>query len=84
MLKSTIQLESGIEPAEVAILVQKASQFKSKISLSIEEKTANAKSMLGIISLNLQNGHIVRLTAEGEDEHHALPEMEQLLQTQGA
>lgn len=84
MIERSVKVSSILDPAEVAILVQKASQFKSRISLSVEEKTANAKSMLGIISLNLQHGQSVQLTADGEDEQQALPELEQLIQNQGA
>lgn len=46
-----------------------------------EEKTANAKSIMGIISLNLQGGQTVKIVADGEDEQKAIPEMEHFLAT---
>ncbi|MCL2404011.1 MAG: HPr family phosphocarrier protein [Defluviitaleaceae bacterium] len=60
------------------MLVQTASKFKSRISLVIDEKTANAKSIMGIISLNMQEGQAVKIMAEGEDASTAVAELEAL------
>ena len=79
MLESSIRVNSIFEPNSAAKLVQKASQFKSRISLVSEEKTANAKSIMGIISLNLQGGNIVKLVVDGEDAEQAVPELEHIL-----
>ena len=79
MVESSVQVNSIFEPNSAALLVQKASQYKSRISLVAEEKTANAKSIMGIISLNLTGGNIVKLVADGEDENQALPELENIL-----
>lgn len=81
MIESSIQVHSILEPNSAAQLVQKASQFKSRISLVSEEKTANAKSIMGIISLNLVGGNIVKVIADGEDENQVLPELEQFLRS---
>lgn len=78
MIERSIQVQSIFEPNTAALLVQKASQFKSRISLVAEEKTANAKSIMGIISLNL-GGNTVKLVADGEDEQQVLPELELIL-----
>jgi len=79
LIESSIKVNSIFEPNSAAQLVQKASQYKSRISLVSDEKTANAKSIMGIISLNLRGGNIVKLVAEGEDEQQALPEIEHIL-----
>jgi len=84
LIESSIQVNSIFEPNAAAQLVQKASQFKSRISLISEEKTANAKSIMGIISLNLRGGNVVKLVAEGEDESQALPELEHILRDAAA
>jgi len=78
LIERSIQVQSIFEPNTAALLVQKASQFKSRISLVAEEKTANAKSIMGIISLNL-GGNTVKLVADGEDEQQVLPELELIL-----
>ena len=79
MIKQTIQVGASFESKTLAELVQKASQFKSHISLVVEEKTANAKSIMGIISLNLQSGNTVTIAADGEDAKQATAEMEYII-----
>ena len=84
MIERSIQVNSFSETSAAANLVQTASQFKSRISLVAEEKTANAKSIMGIFSLDLQNGQVVKIVADGEDELLVLPKLELLLQSPGA
>jgi len=79
MVERVLTVGASFESATVAQLVQKASQFKSHISLVVEEKTANAKSIMGIISLNLQNGHAVTVIANGEDETEVFSELESII-----
>ena len=67
MTEKSVKLSAFFEPSAVAMLVQTASKFESRISLVLEEKTANAKSIMGIISLNMQEGQTVKIVAEGED-----------------
>jgi len=79
LIERNVQVNSSFEPKEAALLVQTASRFKSSISLNRDEKTANAKSIMGIISLNLQGGQTVKIEANGDDEQEALSVMEQFL-----
>ena len=76
MVQRTISIKNFLEPTSVALLVQGASKFKSRISLVVEEKTANAKSIMGIISLNMQEGQSLNIVAEGEDAAEAVAAME--------
>jgi len=76
MAERTITITSFLEPSGVALLVQAASKFKSRISLVIEEKTANAKSIMGIISLNMKEGQALNITADGDDAAEAVQTLE--------
>ena len=67
----TIQLSTGLEARPVAQLVQVASQFNSEIYVEIGRKKVNAKSIMGMMSLALQEGDEVTVVAEGEDEEKA-------------
>ena len=78
-MEKTVKVNNLFEASTVAMLVQTASKFKSHISLVKDEKTANAKSVMGIISLNMQEGQTIKITAEGEDAHEAVPELERLI-----
>ena len=79
LVERSVQMDSFLETSSAASLVQIASRFKSRISLVAEEKTANAKSIMGLISLDLQSGNVVKIIAEGEDEQQVLPEIENVL-----
>ena len=63
----------------IAMLVQLASQFKSKINIKKEDKMVNAKSIMGMMSLVLTNGVVVTIDAEGTDEVEAVEALERLL-----
>ena len=54
-----------------AELVRIACQFQSRILLKSGEMQVNAKSIMGMMSLALQEGDEVTVVAEGEDEEKA-------------
>jgi len=68
---------SSFDTRSAALLVQTAGTFSSKISIVLDERVANAKSIMGIISLGISDGQEVQLVAEGEDERLAIPALEQ-------
>ena len=75
----TIRLENGLEARPVAMLVQVASKFDSSVYLEAGEKKVNAKSIMGMMSLGLDNGESLCVTADGEDEDAALDGIEKFL-----
>lgn len=75
----TVEMEEGLEARPIALLVQTANQFSSKVYLEIGEKRVNAKSIMGVMSLALLNGENVVLDAEGEDETEAVAALEAFL-----
>ena len=79
MTESTITLKCVLEPRTAAQLVQMASKFGSRISLRLDEKTANAKSIMGIISMQLTTGSALTITADGPDEENAVKELSDFL-----
>ena len=80
MKKSVIiGLDAGLEARPIALLVQKASQFSSKIYLEMDTKRVNAKSIMGMMSLALINGTEVVVDAEGPDEEEAITTLEAFL-----
>ncbi|MCL2578200.1 MAG: HPr family phosphocarrier protein [Defluviitaleaceae bacterium] len=79
MIERAIQVAPAFEVSSAAHLVQAASRFKSHIHLILEEKTANAKSIMGIISLDLHGGNTVKIIVDGEDESQVIPELESIL-----
>ena len=75
----TIQLSTGLEARPVAQLVQVASQFNSEIYVEIGRKKVNAKSIMGMMTLGLDAGEEVLVSAAGNDEKDAIAEIEKYL-----
>ena len=74
-----IKNDSGLESKHAALFIQKESNYKSSIWVEKDERRANAKSLLGLLSLGLGNGTKVMLIADGEDEEIAIKELEQYI-----
>ena len=56
----------------IALLIQKASNFDSSIYIEKDDRRANAKSLLGVMSLGIDSGDRLLVVAEGEDEEAAV------------
>ena len=86
MLKKTIAigLSSGLEARPVAMLVQIASQFDSQIYVENNNARVNAKSIMGMMTLGLDNGEEVTVTANGKDESEAMDGVEKYLSSPSA
>ena len=69
--KIKIQIQNGLEARPVAVLVQVASQFNSSIYVESGAKKVNAKSIMGMMSLNLIGGEEITVVTDGEDEQKA-------------
>ena len=67
-----VKTEEGFDGRPIALLVQEASQYASKIYIQIGEKNINAKSIMGMMSLDLLEGTSLTVVAEGEDEENAV------------
>ena len=78
----TIQLATGLEDRPVAQLVQVASQFESEIYVESGVKKVNAKSIMGMMTLGLDMGEQIILSAKGEDEEEAMASIEKYLNQQ--
>ena len=77
--KIKIQLKNGLEARPVAVLVQVASQYDSRIYVECENKKVNAKSIMGLMSLGLSAGEEVVVSIDGDAETNAIDEIEKYL-----
>ena len=80
-MKKTVKvhMKDGLEARPVAMLVQTANRFSSHIYLELEEKRINAKSIMGMMTLDLPVGEQVVVTADGVDEEKAVNDIEKYL-----
>ena len=74
MIKTSVVVKAdpGFDGRPIALLVQEASQYASKVYIQVAEKNINAKSIMGMMSLKLQRGEAVTIVAEGQDEDAAV------------
>ena len=75
----TIEISNGLETRPIAMLVQVASQFESTIHLENGTKNVDAKSIMGMMTLGLDNGEQVTITADGPDEKEAMKSVVEFL-----
>jgi catabolite repression HPr-like protein len=78
----TVRREAGLEARPIAVLVQKASQYSSKVFIEVGTKSVNAKSIMGMMSLRVVNGDQVVVVTEGTDEEAAANDIELYLEAQ--
>ena len=80
MIKKSITFVGKKEPERmIPMLVQTASQYQSRILFSHEEKTANVKSIMGMLNFTLIPGEVINVSTEGDDEEEAMARMEEFL-----
>ncbi len=67
-----IKDELGIHARPAGLLVKKASQFKSNITITKEGKSADAKKIFALMGLGGKRGDTITIQITGEDESEAL------------
>ena len=74
MEKRSIQfnLDNGLKARHIALLVQEASKYESTIYIQLGERRVNAKSIMGMMTLGMDLGEQMEISADGEDEQDAL------------
>lgn len=71
-----IQDEVGVHARPAGLLVKKAKEFSSKVTLSCNGKSAEATKLLAVMALGAKQGMELTVTVEGDDEETAAPAME--------
>jgi len=69
----------GLHARAAAKLVQAASKFKARVILSTNQMSADAKSILGVLTLAASKDTPVVLEVDGADEGAAVEELEGLI-----
>lgn len=74
MLQQTITVQVPCDHMNSAItqFIQRANSFSSRITVSFGENNVNAKSLLGLLSMELQQGSELTISADGKDAAEAL------------
>ncbi|CDD02858.1 MAG: HPr family phosphocarrier protein [Ruminococcus sp.] len=75
----TIQNEVGLHTRPATYFIQKANNYKSSVWIENSDRRANAKSLLGVLSLGISKGDTVSIIADGSDEAEAVDGLVDLL-----
>ena len=81
MIEKTFKIANmlGLHARPAALLVKVASRFKSAVYISKDGNEVNAKSIMGILTLEAGFGSKVMVRIDGEDELEAVNTIEELI-----
>jgi phosphocarrier protein HPr len=77
----TVGSTSGLHARPAKLFVQAAAKQSVKVTITAGERTVEARSMLGVLSLGVNTGGTVTLAAEGEGADAALDTLVTLLES---
>lgn len=77
MTKETVVFHGGEDQwmKSIAMLIQISSDFACSIYIEKDGRRANAKSLLGVLSLGINNGDEIDILADGQDEKEAVEKL---------
>jgi phosphocarrier protein HPr len=77
----TVGSKSGLHARPAKLFVQAAAKQPVKVMITAGERTVDARSMLGVLSLGVNTGGSVTLAAEGEGADAVLDTLVKLLES---
>lgn len=77
----TIASAHGLHARPASLFVQAVTASGLAVQLTKGDKTLNAASILGVISLGINHGDVVTIAAEGDGAQALLDQLEELLTT---
>lgn len=85
MLRRSIRINRpyGLDGRPIAELVQVASKYDSRVYLQHGTRRVNAKSIMGMMSLEASAGEDIEVTIDGSDEENAMAEIAAFLRGDG-
>lgn len=79
--KITVKNQTGLHLRPAGILCRTAMLYKSHITLSFRDVTANAKSVLSVLGAGIKAGDELEITCEGVDEQEAMEALVNLFES---
>lgn len=79
--KIVVKAANGLHARPAGLLVKAAGKYTSEVSLLVNGKKVNAKSIIGIMSLGVKENQEVTIVAEGADEAAAIEDVAAVLES---
>ncbi|MDP4144895.1 MAG: HPr family phosphocarrier protein [Bacillota bacterium] len=77
----TVKSTTGLHARPATLFMKKAASFKSDIQVEYNGKKATGKSLIGILSLGIGSGSVIKIITSGTDEKAAADELAQLVES---
>ena len=71
----------GLHARPATFFIQKANSYRCSIWIESNGRRANAKSLLGVLSLGITKGSVITLIADGADEAAAIDGLTALVES---
>ena len=76
-----VKNEVGLHARPATFFTQKANEFKATVLMERENRSVNAKSLLGVLSMGIMKDMRVTLIGDGSDEVDAVDTLCQLIES---
>jgi phosphocarrier protein len=74
-----IRNQLGLHARACALFVKTASRYKSEVFVSRDDLEVNGKSIMGVMMLAAEEGAVIKVRANGEDEAAAVQALKDLV-----
>lgn len=84
-MKKTFKITvlEGLHARPTTLLVTTVNSFESEVSITYEGKTANLKSIMGVMSLAISAGAVIEISAIGSDAKELIGKITEVIISQG-
>lgn len=74
-----VRSRSGLHARPAALFVQVTNRFQSRVKVRKGKRLVDGKSIMGVLSLAVERGSVIEVTAEGPDARELILALEQIL-----
>ena len=74
-----IRNQLGLHARACAMFVKTATRFRSNVFVSRDDLEVNGKSIMGVMMLAAEEGSIIKVRADGDDESQAVAALKALV-----
>ncbi|SEO49141.1 phosphocarrier protein [Amphibacillus marinus] len=74
---------TGVHARPATVLVNKAGNFASDVTVEYNGKSVNLKSIMGVMSLGIPKDAEIKIVAEGSDEQEAVDAIYDVIKQEG-
>jgi phosphocarrier protein HPr len=72
---------TGLHARPAAVFSKAAAESGADVTVTKDDRTANAKSLLSLLTLDCHQGDVVTITVEGDDAERVLGELVALVES---